>query len=220
MTVISDLENHCLLEVIDSHKAEEITEALKSLWTEEDRLLVEEVSIDMWAGFTKVVREVFPNAKVVYDRFHVMQMVIKELNKIRRQSGVEEKGARRLILKNREDLKEEEQQKLEGYLSQSKRLRQAYEWKEELREIYETEMTVSEGEVKMKEWLNRAKTIYGKVIQTIRTHLEGICQYFANRVTSGMMEGINNRIKLIKRQGYGFTNIGNFRARLLAVFWP
>ncbi|NJK62768.1 MAG: transposase [Synechococcaceae cyanobacterium SM2_3_1] len=70
--------------------------------------------------------------------------------------------------------------------------------------------------------------MYSDAIKTIRNHLEGICQYFANRsrqrrlgaVTSGVMEGINNRIKVIKRQGYGFTNIANFRARLLAAFWP
>ena len=67
VTVISDLENHCLLEVIDSHKIEEIIEAVKSLWTEEERLSVEEVSIDMWAGFAKVIKPVFPRAHIVYD---------------------------------------------------------------------------------------------------------------------------------------------------------
>ncbi|NJK64810.1 MAG: transposase [Synechococcaceae cyanobacterium SM2_3_1] len=65
VTVISDLDNHCLLEVVDSHKAEEIIVALKSLWTEEERLMVEEVSMDMWAGFAHVIRKVFPNARIV-----------------------------------------------------------------------------------------------------------------------------------------------------------
>ncbi|MEN9223913.1 MAG: transposase [Thermostichus sp. HHBFW_bins_43] len=53
------------LEVIDVHKAEELIARLESLWTEEERLRVEEVSIDMWAGFTKVVRRVFPKARIV-----------------------------------------------------------------------------------------------------------------------------------------------------------
>ncbi|NJK64198.1 MAG: hypothetical protein HC921_17260 [Synechococcaceae cyanobacterium SM2_3_1] len=83
VTVISDLDNRSLIEVIDSHKAEEIIVALKSLWTMEERLMVEEVSIDMWVGFAHVIRKVFPNARIVYDRFHVMQKVIKELDKIR-----------------------------------------------------------------------------------------------------------------------------------------
>ncbi|WP_148288166.1 transposase, partial [Prochlorothrix hollandica] len=49
-------------------------------------------------------------------------------------------------------------------------------------------------------------------------HLEGICNYFISRTTSGTMEGINNRIKLIKRQAYGFLNFENFRSRTLAAF--
>ncbi|MEN9230235.1 MAG: transposase [Thermostichus sp. DG02_5_bins_236] len=56
------------------------------------------------------------------------------------------------------------------------------------------------------------------MVTTIQNHLEGICEYFANRMTSGIMEETNNRIKVIKRQGYGFANITNFRARLLAAF--
>jgi len=49
-----------------------------------------------------------------------------------------------------------------------------------------------------------------QVSQTIRQHLEGICHYFMNRTTSGVMEGINNKIKLIKRQGYGFVTLKTF----------
>ena len=52
----------------------------------------------------------------------------------------------------------------------------------------------------------------------IRDHLEGICNYFISRTTSGVMEGINNKVKLILRQGYGFTDFEHFRARLLGSF--
>lgn len=48
---------------------------------------------------------------------------------------------------------------------------------------------------------------------------QGICNYFYERVTSGMMEGINNKIKLLKRQAYGFTNFDHLRMRLLAAFF-
>jgi len=51
-----------------------------------------------------------------------------------------------------------------------------------------------------------------------RFPLDGICNYFLSRTTSGVMEGINNKLKLIKRQAYGFVNFDNFRARLLACF--
>jgi transposase len=64
----------------------------------------------------------------------------------------------------------------------------------------------------------QAQEVYSEVIGTIRNHLDGISNYFRNRTTSGAMEGINNRIKLIKRQAYGFVNFNNFRERLLACF--
>ena len=70
------------MEVIDSHKSEDIITVLKQqpLAMRES---VEEVCVDMWGGFLKVIREVFPNAKTVIDRFHVQKLVNKVLNKIR-----------------------------------------------------------------------------------------------------------------------------------------
>ena len=54
----------------------------------------EEVSVDMWGGFPKVVQEVFPNAKLVFDRFHVMKPVNEELNLVRKQTGITVKGSK------------------------------------------------------------------------------------------------------------------------------
>ncbi|NJM00407.1 MAG: transposase [Synechococcaceae cyanobacterium SM2_3_2] len=99
-------------------------------------------------------------------------------------------------------------------------IRQAYTLKERLRSIFESRSTVKEGEAQIITWLKDARSVYTDVVTAIQNHLEGICHYFANRITNGIMEGINNRIKVIKRQGYGFTNMTNFRARLLAAFWP
>lgn len=147
-----------------------------------------------------------------------MKSVNDELNKIRKQANVTNKGSKFILLKNGEDLTEEQQTKLDKILSCSKRLKSAYEWKEEFREIYQTSTTIKEGKIRLEEWLLKAQSIYCDVITTIHNHLDGICNYFINRTTSGTMEGINNRIKLIKRQAYGFTNFDNFRARLLACF--
>ncbi|MEG4458561.1 transposase, partial [Microcoleus sp. N9_A1] len=107
---------------------------------------------------------------------------------------------------------------LESTLGKSECLRIAYEMKEEFREIYETNLTVKKGQKKIKEWLNYAQVFFRESASTIENHFEGICNYFLNRTTSGVMEGINNRIKLIMRQGYGFSNFNNFRNRVLACF--
>jgi hypothetical protein len=90
--------------------------------------------------------------------------------------------------------------------------------KEEFREIYETSSTVKSGLRRIKKWLAQAKILYGKVTETIRTHLQGICNYFISHITSGARSGINNKAKLIIRQGYGFSNFEHLRLRLLASF--
>ena len=179
---------------------------------------VEEVSVDMWGGFPKVVKEVFPNAKLVFDRFHIMKPVNEELNQVRKLTGMTVIGSKFILLKNGVNLTESERVKLEAILNYSKRLKLAYALKEEFRKIFETCSTVQEGREQLLEWLKKARSVYGSVLTTIRNHLDGICNYFLSRTTSGVMEGINNRIKLIKRQSYGFVNFDNFRARLLACF--
>jgi transposase len=81
-TILTDLDKSSLLEVIDSHKSDDIITILKQQPLKM-REGVEEVCVDMWGGFPKVIREVFPNAKTVIDRFHVQKLVNKALNKIR-----------------------------------------------------------------------------------------------------------------------------------------
>ena len=217
VTVVGDIEQGTLLDVIDSHRSTDIIEAL-SQQPIELREQVEEVSIDMWGGFPKVIAQVFPNAILVYDRFHVMKLVNNELNKLRKTVGMTLRGSRYLLLKNQTDLSEEQRLQLELILKHSGCLRIAYELKEEFRQIYETARTPESGRRRFQIWLNHAHQLYQESCQTIRAHLDGICNYFVSHSSSGAIEGINNRIKLIKRQGYGFTNFKNFRARLLACF--
>jgi transposase len=175
VTVVSDIDQGCLLEVIDSHKQQDIIEVLLQQPLEV-RESVTEVSVDMWAGFPKVIQEVFPNAVVVIDRFHVMKLVLETLNKIRRLVGVTVKGSKYILMKNHQDLTEFDKIELEKILSLSPCLRLAYELKEEFRQIYETSKTVQSGLKRMQKWLVQAQVFYGKTAQTIREHLSGRVQ--------------------------------------------
>lgn len=217
MTVVSDFDRGTLIEVIDSHKGLDIIETLCQQ-PFEVRARVKEVSVDMWAGFRKVVTEAFPNAAVVIDRFHVMKLINDRLNKIRRPAGVTTKGSKYLLLKNQVDLSEKELQQLEEVWQQSACLRIAYQMKEEFRSIYETSQTVASGLHRMQQWLVHAQLFYGKTAVTLPDHLPEICNYFISHTTSGVMEGINNKIKLILRQGYGLTKFETLRSRLLGSF--
>ena len=217
VTVVSDVEKGVLIEVIDSHKQDKIIEVLMEQPLEL-RQGVKEVSVDMWGGFPKVAEKVFPNAVLVIDRFHVMKAVNQDLNRLRKKLGITDRGSKFLLLRNGGDLAPDQIVKLAAVLDKSASLRIAYELKEEFRQIYETNHTVKSGRYQFDKWLRLADLFFNEAASTIRNHLDGICNYFISRTTSGVMEGINNRIKLIKRQAYGFSNFDNFRFRLLACF--
>lgn len=218
MTVVSDIDKGSLLEVIDSHKSEEIIEVLKQQPLSM-REQVREVSVDMWGGFPKVIKEVFPNALIVIDRFHVMKLVNKALNKMRLNLELKGLKNRCLLLKNEVDLSGSEKLELADLLKDSACLGIAYELKEELRDIYETSSTIKIGFKRLKSWLNSARIIFGKAVHSIENHLVEISHYFVSKTTSGVMEGINNRIKLIIRQSYGFKSFESLREKLLACLF-
>ena len=71
-TVLTDLDKSSLLEVVDSHKSDDII-AILSQQPESVRASVKEVCVDMWGGFPKVIKEVFPNAAIIIDRFQDLQ---------------------------------------------------------------------------------------------------------------------------------------------------
>lgn len=192
-TILTDLDTSSLLEVIDSHKSEDIITILKQQPIEM-REGVEEVCVDMWGGFPKVIREIFPNAQIVIDRFHVQKLVNKALNKIRLAVNFKGLKNRSLLMNNRVKLADEEQDELELILSCSPSLRIAHELKEELITIYNSSITRSGGMRKIKKWLISAKVMFGSAADTLESHLEEICNYFTNKTTSGVTEGINTKM--------------------------
>jgi transposase len=99
VTVVSDIEGGNLIEMIDSHRQQDIVEALIQQ-PFEVREQVKEVSVDMWGGFPKVIEQVFPNAQVVIDRFHVMKVVNQDLNKLRRAIKITDRGSKYLLFSN------------------------------------------------------------------------------------------------------------------------
>ena len=207
-----------MLEIVDAHKSDDIITVLKQQ-PESIRAQVEEVCVEMWGGFPQVIRAVFPNAKIVIDRFHVQKLVNKNLNKIRLILKIKGLTNRYLLMSNRVNLSSSEELELEILLQSSPVLRIAHKLTEELITIYNSNITPSGGMRKLKRWLISAQIILKNAATTLKSHLEGICNYFQNRTTSGVTEGINTKIKLIIRQSYGFKNFDLMKEKLLACLF-
>ena len=112
VTVVSDIEGGNLIEMIDSYRRQDIVEVLMRQ-RHKVREQVEEVSVDMWGGFPKVIEQVFPNPKLVIDRFHVMKALNKDLNKLRGEIGITDRSSKCLLLSNRINLDSEQIERLE-----------------------------------------------------------------------------------------------------------
>ena len=112
VTVVSDIEDGNLIKMIECHRQQDIVKIL-SQQPFEGREPVEEVSVDMWGKFPKVIEKLFQNAQVVINRFHVMKAVNQDLNKLRRAIGITDRGSKYLLLSNRRNLKLEQNHRWE-----------------------------------------------------------------------------------------------------------
>jgi transposase len=90
--------------------------------------------------------------------------------------------------------------------------------KEDFTDIFERSKNLGEGTIKLGEWLIKAEAFSPKTVRTIKNWFAEIVGYFEQKTTQGIVEGINNRLKVIKRCGFGFRNFDNFEKRAL-LFW-
>ncbi|QYX34097.1 ISL3 family transposase [Sphaerospermopsis torques-reginae ITEP-024] len=235
--VLIDLDKSELLAILPSIKQEDIRKVLME-WGSQVLEQIEEVSIDLWQGYKNLVTEMMPNAQVVADRFHVIVQINKELdiarkrekrnveNAIKSSKNEQEKvekekileglnKSKYVLLKNGEDLNHEQKIKLNQVKKVSPSLKIMYELKEKIRRIFDKTQDWLKGLYKLSIWLLRARNHYPTSHNTIVRWLDEIIAYFDHRTTSGVVEGINNKLKLIKRSAYGFRNFSNFRVRCL-----
>lgn len=180
-----------------------------------------------------------PNAQVVADRFHVMVQVNKELDTQRKREkrpiidlAKSSKSSKKTaeyqqilevindskysLLKNEENLNEKQNIKLMEVKKMCFNLAEMHKLKEKFRQIFENKKTNwLRGLLRIGIWHQRAKQYFPDPVKTITNWFDEIIAYFDNRTTSGIVEGINNKLKLIKRSAYGFRNFENYKNRCL-----
>ena len=238
--VLIDLETSKLITIIPGRTQVDIKKVLIS-WGTEVLEQIEEVSIDLWRGYKTLVMDLIPNVQVVADRFHVTVQVNKELDtQIKREriqgSDLEKttklrskkaecqqileglKKSKYSLLKNEGDLNEQQKIKLLQVKTVCPTLKIMHELKEDFRQIFDKTTNWLKALFKLGQWHKRAKKYFPDSGNTIIHWLDEIIAYFDNRTTSGVVEGINNKLKLIKRSAYGFRNFDNYKNRCLLTW--
>jgi transposase len=229
LTVVLNLETGAVVFVGEGKGADALGPFWKRL--KAARARVEAVATDRSPAYIQAVRDNLGDAVHVFDHFHVVKLFNEKLSDFRRELYREAtermdkevlKGTRWLLLKNPENLdpKKKERERLEEALRMNQPLATVYYMKEDLRQIWlqpdkETARRVLE------DWIRRAEASCIKVLQrfagTLAMHRTGILAYYDCRISTGPLEGTNNKIKTMQRQAYGYRDKEFFRLKIYAI---
>lgn len=191
---------------------------------------IERVCTDLYEGYINAAKEELPQAQIVADRFHITKAYrncadkerkkeLKRLKKELPESEYEElKGVMWPFRKNPLEIEPEAQEQLEKIFSLSVSLKQAYDFREELTSIFDKSPSKTEASFSILAWVARVKesslTCFDSFLTTLNNHLDEITNYFLDRQSSGFVEGLNNKIKVLKRRSYGIFNFSRIFQRL------
>ncbi len=185
----------------------------------------------MSKAYIAAVQQHLPKAALVFDRFHIVKLFHDKLSDLRRELHREAsellhkkvlKGTRWLLLKNPENLddRRNEKQRLADALRLNEPLATAYYMKEDLRQFWEQPTKATARRV-LSDWITRAQASGIRILQglakTLASYREGILAWYDFPISTGPLEGTNNKIQTMKRQAYGFRDIEFFKLKILAV---
>jgi len=229
VTVVMDLVSGAVVYVGDGKEAD----ALKPFWKRlrHSGAKIEGVAIDMSPAYISAVTENLPNAPIIFDHFHIVKLMNEKLSKIRRtlhhelsKAGEKDvlKGSRWILLKNPENLNPDkgEDQRLKEALELNEPLATAYYMKEDLRQIWIQPDKNKAGKV-LDDWISRAEASgvgqLKKMGKMLSTHRNRILAYYDHPISTGPLEGVNNKIKTMKRQAYGFRDMEFLKLRIMGI---
>jgi len=228
VTIVLDLDSGAVVFVGDGKGGEALAPFWKRL--HRSRAQVEAVAMDMSSAYHLAVSTHLPWATIVFDHFHVVKLLNDKLSWLRRQlyQNAKEneravlKGSRWLLLKNPEhlDTDRNEHQRLQAALALNQPLATAYYMKEDLRQLW-SQPTRGIAEEILDDWIARAEASRIPILQrfadTLDRHREGILAYYDFPISTGPLEGANNKIKTMKRQAYGFRDHEFFKLKILGL---
>ena len=188
------------------------------------------VCCDMYEGYIEAVREELPQAQIVVDRFHVTrhyhqaadQLRQSELKRLKKELPTEAyqelKGNMWAFRKQPEDLTTEERRVLRKLFQLAPQLKQAYTLRQQLTAIFDQELPKAVGQQKIRNWIKRVRQsglkCFKPFLKTLERWWEEITNYFEERANSGFVEGLNNKLKVLKRRCYGIFNLVHLFQRI------
>lgn len=223
---LHDLRGGTFLDVIPGRKLEELRAYYQEnpLWAD---LQPTAVVMDLAKGYHTFIKEVYPSATRIADRFHVNRYVTEALQLVRKEvqkdltprARQQLKQNHRLLGKRNDQLSDKEVGLVNQCLQYSEVLRAVYEWKEAFITWYDCSASHALAEVGFARWLDQGEQIEHPAIKeclkTMKNWQEEICNYHHLRFTNATVEGRNNKIKALQRRHYFTRNPKHYKQRIL-----
>ena len=229
LTVVLNLKTGAVIHVGDGKGVDALTPFFKRV--KRSRAKIKAVAIDMSPAYIAAVLDNLPKAAIVFDHFHVIKMYNDQLSQLRRAlfneaSGPLEKqvlkGTRWLLLKNPENLNHDkkEQNRLQEALKLNQPLAAAYYMKEDLRQFWKQKNKAAAKKF-LNSWIGKAESskipMLIKFAKTLRGRMFGLLNYYDHPISTGPLEGTNNKIKTLQKQAYGFRDMEFFKLKIQAL---
>ena len=229
MTVVLDYLTGRVIWMGKGRKAETFMQFFEGM-TEDQVEKLEAIVMDMWDAYIKAVKTKAPHVKIVFDLFHM----VKEFNKVIDRVRIDEfnkasksdksviKGSKYLLLKNSENIsKPEEKEHLDRLLALNETISEVMILKDKLKLIWECDSR-EEAKRQIDEWCALAKAVHHPSVDTfanrIRRYEYGILNHCDYPIHTSILEGVNNKIKVIKRKSYGFHDERYFSLKVIQAF--
>jgi transposase len=177
---------------------------------------ITQLSMDLSPAFIAGAAHSFPDAEITYDRFHVVKLLNKAMDQVRRIERIEHddlKGHKYTFLKNRQNLSDKQEKSLSDMLELYPTLGKAYRLKVLFNDVWDMPNKVA-ATTFLTNWCREVEesTIpaFMAFAKTVKRHWSGIIHFVESRISNGILEGINSKVQLAKRRARGYRNIGNF----------
>lgn len=198
--------------------------------TQEQRQAIEAIAMDMWDPYIHAIKNYVPHVKIVFDLFHVVSGFGKVIDKVRnaeyRKASKEGKGvfkgSKYLLLKNKNTIRKKgPREQLKQLLSLNETINTVYILKDKLKLIWRYRSRTWAGKA-LDDWCRMAKTLthpdINKFANMLQRYSYGILNHCDYQIHTSKLEGVNNKIKVIKRKAYGFLDERYFSLKIIQAF--
>ena len=226
--IVTDPSTGRVLDILPERSQQYLINYLKQ-WNSKSRKRVKYFVSDMWAQYTDIAAVFFKNATQVIDRYHFIRQIIQAFDNVRKRIQKTYgkkyrllfKHSKRLLIKRAEKLKDYEKERINSMMYISDELRFAYYLKESFYKVLDAPDRTTAKQL-MSKWILSAQSSsiqeYLSCSNTLINWQKGILNSFDVPYSNGFTEGCNNKIKVLKRNAYGYRNFERFRKRILHMF--